>query len=126
MTKKAVKTDKAPKAIGPYSQGIDAGDLVFVSGQVGVDPTSGQVREGIAGQAEQALKNVAAVLEAAGCGWSDVVKVTLWLTKAEDFAAVNDIYARFVGDPAPARSAPIVAALPRGFLISVEAIAKRG
>ena len=125
MTNRAVKTEKAPKAIGPYSQGVDSGDYVFVSGQVGVDPASGQVREGIAGQAEQALKNVGAVLEAAGCGWSDVVKVTLWLTKVDDFAAVNEIYARFVGDPAPARSAPIVAALPRGFLISVEAIAKR-
>jgi 2-iminobutanoate/2-iminopropanoate deaminase len=125
MKQKALRTDRAPKAIGPYSQGIDAGDYLFVSGQVGVDPQSGTVREGIAAQTEQALKNVAAVLEAAGCAWADVVKVTLWLTKADDFAAVNEIYARFVGDPAPARSAPIVAALPRGFLISVEAIAKR-
>ncbi len=125
MTHKAIATNTAPKAIGPYSQGIDAGDYVFVSGQVGIDPATGTVANGIAAQTEQCLKNVAGVLDAAGCTWADVVKVTLWLTKAEDFATVNEIYARFVGDPAPARSAPIVAALPRGFLISVEAIAKR-
>lgn len=125
MKAKAVRTDLAPKAIGPYSQGVDAGDYVFVSGQVGIDPGTGKVPEGIAAQAEQALLNVAAVLSAVGLGWPDVVKVTLWLTKVEDFGTVNDIYAKFVGDPAPARSAPIVAALPRGLLISVEAIAKR-
>jgi 2-iminobutanoate/2-iminopropanoate deaminase len=125
MKQKALITDLAPKALGPYSQGIDAGDYVFVSGQVGLDPLSGKAAEGIAAQAEQAFKNVAAILDAAGCTWSDVVKVTLWLTNAEHFAPVNEIYARFVGDPAPARSAPIVAALPRGFLISVEAVAKR-
>lgn len=125
MTQKAIATNTAPKAIGPYSQGIDAGDYVFVSGQVGIDPATGTVADGIAAQAEQCLKNVAGVLDAAGCSWADVVKATLWLTKAEDFATVNEIYARYVTDPAPARSAPIVAALPRGFLISVEAIAKR-
>ena len=122
---KAIVTELAPKAFGPYSQGVDAGDLVFVSGQVGVDPTTGKVAEGIAAQAQQAFLNVAAVLSAAGLGWGDVVKTTLWLTKADDFAAVNEIYAKFVGDPAPARSTPILAALPRGFLISIEAIAKR-
>ena len=122
---KAVATDLAPKAIGPYSQGIDAGDYVFVSGQVGLDPLTGKAPDGIAAQAEQALRNVAAVLDAAGCTWRDVVKVTLWLTDSQHFATVNEIYSRFVGDPAPARSAPIVAGLPRGFLISVEAVAKR-
>ena len=123
--KHAIATNAAPKAIGPYSQGVDAGDYVFVSGQVGIDPATGTVAEGIAAQTEQCLKNVAGVLDAAGCSWADVVKVTLWLTNADDFANVNEIYARFVAEPAPARSAPIVAALPRGFLISVEAIAKR-
>ncbi len=118
-------TDLAPKALGPYSQGVDAGDYVFVSGQAGIDPLTGKTAEGIAAQAEQALKNVTAILDAAGCSWSDVVKVTLWLTNADHFPVVNEIYGRFVGDPAPARSAPIVAALPRGFLISVEAVAKR-
>jgi 2-iminobutanoate/2-iminopropanoate deaminase len=123
--KKALTTELAPKAIGPYSQGIDAGDYIFVSGQVGIDPASGKVAEGITAQAERALLNVAAVLAAAGCGWPDVVKTTLWLTNADHFATVNEIYARFVGDPPPARSAPIVAGLPRGFLISVEAVARR-
>jgi 2-iminobutanoate/2-iminopropanoate deaminase len=125
MKQKALVTDLAPKALGPYSQGIDAGDYVFVSGQAGIDPLTGKLAEGIVAQCEQALKNVGAVLDAGGCTWTDVVKVTLWLTNAEHFGAVNEIYARFVGDPAPARSAPIVAALPRGLLISVEAIARR-
>jgi 2-iminobutanoate/2-iminopropanoate deaminase len=125
VKQKALVTDLAPKALGPYSQGIDAGDYVFVSGQAGIDPLTGKLAEGIAAQCEQALKNVGAVLDAAGCTWTDVVKVTLWLTNADHFATVNEIYARFVGDPAPARSAPIVAALPRGLLISVEAIARR-
>jgi len=125
MTKRAISTDAAPKAIGPYSQAIVAGDLVFVSGQVGIDPATGVVAEGIEAQAEQALRNVAAVLEAAGCSMSDVVKTTLWLTDATHFAAVNTIYARHLPEPAPARSTPILAALPRGFLISIEAIAVR-
>ena len=123
--KQRIATDKAPTAIGPYSQGIDAGDYVFVSGQVGIDPATGAVGEGIAAQTELALRNVTAVLEAASCTWTNVVKVTLWLTNAEHFATVNEIYAKIAGDPAPARSAPIVAGLPRGLLISVEAIAKR-
>jgi 2-iminobutanoate/2-iminopropanoate deaminase len=125
MTQKAVRTDAAPKAIGPYSQGIDAGDYVFVSGQAGIDPLTGKVADGIVAQTELALKNVDAVLSASGCTWGNVVKVTLWLTSADHFTTVNEIYALVVGDPAPARSAPIVAALPRGLLISVEAIAKR-
>jgi 2-iminobutanoate/2-iminopropanoate deaminase len=122
---KRIASERAPKALGPYSQGIDDGGHVFVSGQVGIDPATGRVAEGIAAQAEQALRNVGAILESAGCGWNDVVKVTLWLTDAEHYPIVNDIYARFVGDPPPARSAPIVAGIPRGFLISIEAIAKR-
>jgi 2-iminobutanoate/2-iminopropanoate deaminase len=122
---KRIATDRAPKALGPYSQGIDDGGHVFVSGQVGIDPATGKVAEGIAAQAQQALRNVGAILESAGCGWKDVVKVTLWLTDAEHYPIVNDIYAGFVGDPPPARSAPIVAGIPRGFLISIEAIAKR-
>ena len=122
---KAIRTERASKAVGPYSQGIDAGDYIFVSGQAGIDPATGTAPDGIAPQAEQAFKNVAAILEAAGCGWKDVVKVTLWLTKPEYFDVVNEIYARFISDPAPARSSPIVAAMPRGFLMAVEAIAKR-
>ena len=123
MTKQAIATDAAPKAIGPYSQAIVAGDLVFVSGQAGIDPATGVAAEGIEEQAEQALRNVAAILDVAGCSMSDVVKTTLWLTDAAHFATVNAIYARHLPEPAPARSTPIVAALPRGFLISIEAIA---
>jgi 2-iminobutanoate/2-iminopropanoate deaminase len=125
VTKRAIATDKAPPAIGPYSQGIASGDLVFVSGQVGLDPATGAVADGIEGQTEQALRNLAAVLEAGGCSMSDVVKTTLWLTDATHFATVNEIYARHLPEPAPARSTPILAALPRGFLISIEAIAVR-
>lgn len=125
MMKEAIATEKAPQAVGPYSQGIASGDLIFVSGQIGIDPATGTLAEGIEAQTEQALRNVEAVLAAAGASMSDVVKVTLWLTDAAHFALVNDIYARHVSAPAPARSAPIVAALPRGFLISIEAIARR-
>jgi 2-iminobutanoate/2-iminopropanoate deaminase len=125
VTKEAIATDKAPKAVGPYSQGIATGDLVFVSGQVGIDPATGAVAEGIVAQTEQALRNVAAVLAAAGLGMTDVVKTTIWLTDAAHFETVNEIYARHLPAPAPARSAPIVASLPRGFLISIEAIARR-
>lgn len=125
MTKLAIATDQAPKAVGPYSQGIASGDLVFVSGQVGIDPATGAVADGIAAQAEHALRNVAAVLAAAGLTMADVVKTTIWLTDAAHFGPVNEIYARHLPAPAPARSAPVVASLPRGFLISIEAIARR-
>ncbi len=125
MKKEAIATDRAPKAVGPYSQGITSGDLVFVSGQAGIDPATGAVADGIEAQTEQALRNVAAVLAAAGLGMADVVKTTIWLTDAAHFGTVNEIYARHVSTPAPARSAPIVASLPRGFLISIEAIARR-
>lgn len=98
----------------------------FVSGQVGIDPATGQVGEGIEARTEQALRNVEAILEAAGASMSHVVKTTIWLTDASHFATVNEIHARHMPDPAPARSAPIVAALPRGLLISIEAIAETG
>lgn len=123
MTKEAIATTDAPQALGPYSQAIRSGDLVFVSGQGGIDPRTGAIAEGIEAQAEQALRNVAAVLEAAGCSMADVVKTTLWLTDASHFAPVNAIYARHFPEPAPARSTPILAGLPRGLLISIEAIA---
>jgi 2-iminobutanoate/2-iminopropanoate deaminase len=125
VKKEPIVTDGAPTAVGPYSQGIASGDLVFVSGQVGIDPASGAVADGIEAQAQQALRNVAAVLAAAGLGMADVVKTTIWLTDAEHFGTVNEIYARHFPAPAPARSAPVVASLPRGFLISIEAVARR-
>ena len=123
---KEVSTSNAPIAIGPYSQAIDTGGLVFCSGQLGVDPTSKQLVDGIEAQTEQALRNLGAVLAAAGLTMADVVKTTLWLTDAADFAAVNTVYARHFHESAPARSAPIVAGLPlRGARISIEAIAVR-
>ena len=123
MTREAVQTASAPGAIGPYSQAIASGDLVFCSGQIGLDPASGELADGLDAQAERALRNIAGVLDAAGCTWSDVVKTTLFLADIGDFAAVNAVYARHVGDPPPARSTFAVGALPKGGLVEVEAIA---
>jgi 2-iminobutanoate/2-iminopropanoate deaminase len=121
-----VSTSNAPTAIGPYSQAIDAAGMVSCSGQLGIDPVTKKLADGIEAQTEQALRNLGAVLEAAGLGLADIVKTTLWLTDAADFAAVNAVYARHFREPAPARSAPIVVALPLpGARISIEAIAVR-
>jgi 2-iminobutanoate/2-iminopropanoate deaminase len=125
MTRHAVSTSGAPAAIGPYSQGIASGDLVFCSGQLGLDPVSGEIVEGVEAQAERALRNLAAVLDAAGCSWGDVVKTTIYLASIGDFAAVNGVYARYMADPPPARSTFAVGALPKGGLIEIEAIARR-
>lgn len=126
MTRHAVSTSGAPSAIGPYSQGIATGGLVFCSGQIGLDPATGSLVEGgVEAQAERALRNLAAVLDAAGCGFGDVVKTTLFLADIGDFATVNAIYGRFMPDPPPARSTFAVGALPKGALVEVEAIAAR-
>ena len=126
MSRHAVSTPGAPAAIGPYSQGIRFGDLVFCSGQLGLDPTTGELVEGdTTAQAERALRNLGAVLDAAGCSFADIVKVTMFLTDMADFAAVNAVYARFMPDPPPARSTVGVADLPKGALIEIEAIAAR-
>ena len=125
MTRDAVATAGAPGAIGPYSQGIAAGDLVFCSGQLGLDPATGVLANGVEAQAQRALQNLAAVLDAAGCSFGDVVKTTIFLADIGDFAAVNAIYARFMSDPPPARSTFAVGALPKGGLIEIEAIARR-
>ena len=127
MTRHAISTSGAPGAIGPYSQGIVSGDLVFCSGQVGLDPTTGDLVEGgIEAQAERCLRNLSAVLDAAGCSFDDVVKTTIFLADIGDFAAVNAVYARQVTDPPPARSTVAVAALPKGGRVEIEAIARRG
>jgi len=124
MTGRAVSTAGAPAAIGPYSQGITARGLVFCSGQIGLDPATGNLVEGgVEAQAERALRNLTAVLDAAGCAFADVVKTTLFLADIGDFAAVNAVYARFAPDPPPARSTFAVGALPKGALVEVEAIA---
>ncbi|HZC33263.1 MAG TPA: RidA family protein [Candidatus Bathyarchaeia archaeon] len=125
MTRQAIQTNGAPAAIGPYSQAIRSGDLVFCAGQVGVDPSTGELAEGVEAQAERALRNLQAVLDAAGLGFDDVVKTTIFLADVNDFAAVNAIYARFMADPPPARSTIGVGALPKGALIEIEAIARR-
>ena len=125
MTRDAVATAGAPGAIGPYSQGIAAGDLIFCSGQLGLDPATGALADGVEAQAQRALQNLAAVLDAAGCSFGDVVKTTIFLADIGDFAAVNAIYARFMSDPPPARSTFAVGALPKGGLIEIEAIARR-
>jgi len=125
MTRHAVSTPGAPHAIGPYSQGIAAGDLVFCSGQVGLDPTTGELADGVEAQAERALRNLAAVLDAAGCSFGDVVRTTVFLADIADFASVNAVYARHMPDPPPARSTFAVGALPRGARIEIDAIAWR-
>ena len=125
MSRRAVSTNAAPAAAGPYSQAIVADDVVFCAGQLGIDPATGQLVEGVEAQAEQALRNLRAVLDAAGCTFADVVKTTCFLADINDFAAFNEVYARFVTDPPPARSTFGVAALPRGGRVEIDAVAIR-
>jgi 2-iminobutanoate/2-iminopropanoate deaminase len=123
MTRRAVSTSDAPAALGPYSQAIVAGGLVFCSGMPGIDPTTGAAPEGIEAQTEQALRNLDAVLTAAGSSLSHLVKTTIFYTEVDDFPALNAVYERFMPDPPPARSAPAHIRLPRGLLVSIDAIA---
>lgn len=125
MTRHAVSSQAAPAAIGPYSQAIVSEGLVFCSGQLGLDPATGQLVDGVEAQAERALRNLSAVLDAAGATLDDVVKTTVFLADLADFAAVNAVYARHVSDPPPARSTVQVAGLPLGGLLEIEAIARR-
>lgn len=119
-----VETGGAPAAIGPYSQGIRTGSLVFAAGQLGLDPASGElVQGGVAEQTERALRNVTAVLDAAGASLERVVKTTVFLADMDDFAAMNEVYARHFSAPFPARSTVAVKTLPKGALVEVEAIA---
>jgi len=123
MDRSAVSTDLAPAALGPYSQAIVAGGFVFCSGTAGIDPSTGTAPDGIEAQTEQALRNLSAVLEAAGSSLRDVVKTTIYYKNVEDFALLNAVYARHMPEPPPARSAPANVDLPRGLLVSIEAIA---
>jgi 2-iminobutanoate/2-iminopropanoate deaminase len=123
MTRQAVATTQAPAALGPYSQAIVAGGLVFCSGTAGIDPATGTIPDGIEAQTEQALRNLAAILEAAGASLSDLVKTTIFYADVKDFARLNEVYARHMPDPPPARSAPAGVDLPHGLLVSIEAIA---
>ena len=123
MSRTAVSSPAAPAALGPYSQAIVANGFVFCSGTAGVDPATGEAPEGIAAQTEQALRNLAVVLEEAGASMDDVVKTTIFYADVSTFATVNEIYARHMPNPPPARSAPANVTLPRGLLISIDAIA---
>jgi 2-iminobutanoate/2-iminopropanoate deaminase len=121
---KPVQTDKAPAAIGPYSQAIATNGLLFTAGQIALDPATGQVvAGGVAEQTERVLQNLTAVLQAGGTSWSNVVKTTVFLKDMRDFPTVNEVYARMVGDARPARSTVAVSGLPRDVLVEIEAIA---
>lgn len=118
-----IHTDKAPAAIGPYSQAIRTGTMLFTSGQLGLVPETGAMPEGAEAQAEQSLKNIGAILAEAGYEKADVVKTTIYIKDMNDFAAVNQIYAAFFGNHKPARSCVEVARLPKDGLIEIEAVA---
>ena len=124
-TRQAVSSLNAPAAIGPYSQAIVVDGTVYCSGQIGLDPATGELATGLEAQAQRALRNLTAVLDAAGVTLADVVKTTIFLTDMGDFGAVNTIYASAMPDPPPARSTVAVAALPKGALVEIEAIARR-
>lgn len=123
MDTRAVTTDLAPAALGPYSQAVIAGGFVFCSGTAGIDPVTGAIADGIEAQTEQALRNLAAILDEAGSSLRDVVKTTIFSADVDDFPVLNAVYARHMPDPPPARSAPANVTLPRGLLVSIEAIA---
>lgn len=123
MSRRTISTDQAPGAIGPYSQAIRFGELVFCSGQLGLDPASGELTEGLASQVRRALANLDAVLAAAGSGPAAVLKTTVFLASMDDFAEVNEIYAGYFGESVPARSAVAVKTLPKNALFEIEAIA---
>jgi 2-iminobutanoate/2-iminopropanoate deaminase len=119
-----VHTADAPAAIGPYSQAVKANGFLFTAGQIALDPASMQVIEGdVAAQTERVMKNLTAVLTAAGTSWSSVVKTTIFLADMADFGTVNEVYARALGDARPARSTVAVAGLPRGVRVEIEAVA---
>jgi 2-iminobutanoate/2-iminopropanoate deaminase len=127
VQREAISTDGAPAAAGPYSQAIRAGDLVFTAGQLGLDPSSGEfAADDVAGQAERALANLGAILQAAGSGLDRLVKVTVYLAEIADWPDVNEVYARLVPEPFPARSAFAVKDLPKGARVEIEAVATVG
>lgn len=125
MSREQVTATGAPAAIGPYSQAIEIDGFIFCSGQLGLDPATGLLLEGIEAQAERAMLNLEAVLEAGGVSFADVVKTTIFLSDLGNFATVNTVYGRHTVAPAPARSTVQVAALPRGAMVEIEAIARR-
>lgn len=124
MAKEIISTDKAPAAIGPYSQAVKIGDRLFTSGQIPINPATGEVVEGgVEEQAKQVLENLKAVLNAAGADFKDVIKTTVFIKNMADFAAINKIYSEYFTAPYPARSCVEVARLPKDVLVEIEAIA---
>lgn len=124
---KTISTKKAPSAIGPYSQAIEAGNLVYTSGQLPIDPSTGVFAEGgVKEQTRQSLTNVKAILEEAGLSMKNVVKTTVFLADMNDFADMNGVYSEFFAEPFPARSAVAVKTLPKGALVEIEVVAERG
>ena len=124
MALKQISTDKAPSAIGPYSQGIVANGFLFTAGQIALDPAAGKIVEGgIVEQTERVMQNLQEVLKAAGVTWTDVVKTTVYLQDLSHFPTVNEIYGRWLGNARPARSTVQVPALPRGALVEIDAVA---
>ena len=121
--RRAVASDRAPEALGPYSQAIVAGGFVFCSGMAGIDPTTGAAPDGIEAQTDQALSNLSAVLAAAGASLDDLVKTTVFYSNVDDFPLLNEVYGRRMPTPPPARSAPANVRLPHGLLISIDAVA---
>lgn len=125
--KKVVKSDRAPAAVGPYSQAISAGGFLFISGQIPIDPSNGEIVNGdTAAQADRVLQNIQAILEDSGLTLQDVVKATIFLVDLNDFGAVNDVYARYFSEDPPARATVEVSRLPKGVKIEIEAIALSG
>lgn len=126
MPKQVLATPSAPPALGPYSMAVEAGGFVFLSGQVGIDPSTGErVPDDVASQARQALDNIGAILADIGLDHSDIVKTTIFLADMADFAAVNEVYAQYFSEAPPARSTIQAAALPGGFLVEIEVVAAR-
>jgi 2-iminobutanoate/2-iminopropanoate deaminase len=128
MSHEHIHTDSAPGAVGPYSQGISAGDFVYTAGQIGLDPATGKFvsENDVQAQTRRALQNVKAILEAAGSGMENVVKTTVFLSDMGNFKLMNEVYKEFFGEPYPARSAVAVKDLPLGALVEIEAIAIKG
>ncbi len=122
---KAIKTEKAPAAIGPYSQAIEANGFVYASGQLPIDPATGEFPEGIQAQTRQSLTNAKAILETAGLSMKNVVKTTVLLADIADFGAMNEVYSEFFSEPYPARSAFAVKSVPKGALVEIECIAAK-
>lgn len=125
MEKKTIHTNKAPEAVGPYVQAIQKGDMLYLSGQLGLIPATGELPDGVEKQTRQSLNNIQAVLDEAGFGVNDIVKTTIYLTDMETFGLVNEIYAEFFGEEKPARSCVEVSGLPKGGLVEIEVIAVR-